>query len=195
MSYVKLLFSLPLGVPDYLYTPLLDVVVFFAEYTIWLISALIVIRCLRGGQTRKMILETIASALAGIFIHQIVGQIWQHLRPFMINWRPVLAAPFDASFSGDYLMLLLAIAFGFLVQRHPRQTGIALALLGLSAAWVQIHLGVHFPFDLGGAVLAIALSTWLIFRKAHVPLTPVRNAAARLHDTFIFRPSRAAMNV
>jgi undecaprenyl-diphosphatase len=159
---------LMLNAPEHPSALLLTIATFFAEYAIWVVPAVIAIGWLGGGErTRKVLLEATASGLAGLLISQVIGMVWQHPRPFMIGLgHTLLPHVADASFPSDHLTLLWAVAFSLLMHRSPRAAGAALALLGLPVAWARIYLGVHFPFDMVGAVLVAMLSAWLALRAA-----------------------------
>lgn len=173
-----------LNAPEHPSTALLTLAIFFAEYAIWVIPALIGIVWLRGGEhTRKVLLEATASGLAGLLINQIIGLIWQHPRPFMIGLgHTFISHAADSSFPSDHLTLLWAIAFSFLMHHRPRVAGMTLVLLGLPIAWARIYLGVHFPLDMVGAALVAALSAWLAFREGCLYLPPAYNLTTGLHS-------------
>ena len=162
---------------------LLAIATFFAEYAIWVIPAIIGIGWLRGSDhTRKVLLETTASGLAGLLINQIIGLVWQHPRPFMIGLgHTLIPHAADSSFPSDHLTLLWAVAFSFLMHRSLRPAGIALVLLGLPVAWARIYLGVHFPLDMVGAALVAVLSAWLAFREVGLYLPAAYSLALSIH--------------
>ncbi|WP_207001868.1 undecaprenyl-diphosphatase [Trinickia mobilis] len=138
--------------------------IFFAEYAIWAVPAIVAVGWLRGSkETRKMMLEAAASAAAALFVNQIIALLWQHPRPFAmgLGHNFVAHAP-DSSFPSDHLTLLWSVAFSLATHRGRRATGLALALLGLPVAWARIYVGVHFPLDMAGAVLVSAVGAWLV---------------------------------
>ncbi len=172
-----------LNAPEHPGTLLLASAIFFAEYAIWVIPAIIGIGWLRGSErTRKVLLEATASALTGLLIAQIIGWVWPHPRPFMIGLGHTLIPHVaDSSFPSDHLTLLWAVAFSFLMHRKPRRAGMALVLLGLPVAWARIYLGVHFPLDMAGAALVAVLSAWLAFRAVRMYLPATYKFAISLH--------------
>lgn len=175
-----------LNAPEQPHTLLLSIAIFFANYAIWVVPALIGIGWLRSSEhTRKILLEATASGLAGLLINQIIGLIWQHPRPFMIGLgHTFMPHAADSSFPSDHLTLLWAVAFSFLMHRKPRLAGMMLAVLGLPVAWARIYLGVHFPLDMFGAALVAALSAWLAFREARLYLPLAYSLATRIHRIF-----------
>lgn len=174
---------LSLNAPEHPSALALTLAVFFAERLMWAVPLLIGIGWLRGSEeTRKTMLAATASGLLGLLINQLIGLVWSHPRPFMIglghNLIPHVA---DSSFPSDHLTLWWAVAFSLVLQRGPRIAGVALALLGVPIAWARIYLGVHFPFDMLGAIAVAALSAWLTLREARWYLEPSYRLSTGIH--------------
>lgn len=156
---------------------------FFAERLIWAVPALIGIGWMRGHElSRKTLLMATAAGLLGLLINQCVGLFVSHPRPFMIGLGHTLIPHVaDSSFPSDHLTLWWSVAFSLPLQRNGRSLGLALALLGIPIAWARIYLGVHFPFDMLGAVGVAAFSAWLTWRTAGAWLEPIYHWAIRIH--------------
>jgi len=161
----------------------LRLAIFFAEQIIWAAPLLIGIGWLRGSEdTRKTMLIASASGSLGLLINQIIGLTWLHPRPFMIGLGHTLIPHVaDSSFPSDHLTLWWAVAFSLAVQRGQRTAGVALALLGVPIAWARIYLGVHFPFDMLGALVVAVFSSWLTVRGANWYLGVVYQFATGIH--------------
>ncbi len=189
MESLNRILFLWLNAPEYPNPLLLELGRLFGEYAIGFVPALIGIGWLRGTEhTRKVLLNATASGLAGLFINQMVGLIWQHPRPFMIGLgNTFISHVADSSFPSDHLTLLWAVAFSLLTHRYSRITGIALAVLGLPVAWARIYVGVHFPFDMFGAVVVAVISTWLTLRAARWYLVTVYRLAISIHRQLLGR--------
>ncbi|TDK62779.1 undecaprenyl-diphosphatase [Sapientia aquatica] len=158
-----------LNAPEHPSVLALTLATFFAEQLIWVVPLLIGIGWLRGSEgNRKAMLVATASGLLGLLINQAIGLAWMHPRPFMTGLGHTLIPHVaDSSFPSDHLTLWWAVAFSLLLQRQPRRISIGLALLGAPIAWARIYLGVHFPFDMFGAISVALLSAWLTLRAAH----------------------------
>jgi undecaprenyl-diphosphatase len=161
----------------------LTLAIFLAEQLIWAVPVLIGIGWLRGGEaTRKAMLIASASGLLGLLINQIIGLAWLHPRPFMIGLGHTLIPHVaDSSFPSDHLTLWWAVAFSLALQRGPRIAGVALAFLGVPIAWARIYLGVHFPFDILGAIAVAAICAWLTLREVRWYLVPSYQLATGIH--------------
>lgn len=175
-----------LNAPEHPGTLALMMATFFAERFIWAIPLLIGIGWLRGNEnTRKVMLVATASGLLGLLVNQLIGLAWTHPRPFMIGLgHTLIPHAADSSFPSDHLTLWWAVAFSPLLQRCPRNAGITLTLLGVPIAWARIYLGVHFPFDVLGAVAVAVFSAWLAVRGAHWYLNSIYRLASDIHRRF-----------
>jgi undecaprenyl-diphosphatase len=161
----------------------LRVAVFLAERLVWAVPLLIGIGWLRGGEdTRKTMLMAAASGLTGLFVNQLIALAWSHPRPFVMGlghtFIPHVA---DSSFPSDHLTLWWAVAFSVLLQRGTRSLGVALGLLGVPIAWARIYLGVHFPFDMFGALAVAGLSAWVTLRETRWYLGASYRLATGVH--------------
>lgn len=152
-----------LNAPENPNTQVATLAIFLAVWLIWLVPALIGLAWLRGDErTRRSLLAATVAGLLALLLNQLIGLAWSHPRPFMIGLGHTLIPHVaDSSFPSDHLTLWWAVAFSLLLQSTPRHAGVVLALLGLPMAWARIYLGVHFPFDMLGAMASAALGAWL----------------------------------
>ncbi|WP_295762651.1 undecaprenyl-diphosphatase [Undibacterium sp.] len=178
-----------LNTPEHSSALALTLAIFLAEQLIWAVPLLIGICWLRGNEaTRKTMLIATASGLLGLLINQVIGLAWLHPRPFMIGLGHTLIPHVaDSSFPSDHLTLWWAVAFNLSLQRRARILGVALVLLGVPIAWARIYLGVHFPFDMLGAIAVAALCAWLTLCEARQYLEPSYQFATAIHRRFFGR--------
>ncbi|MGO3890268.1 MAG: phosphatase PAP2 family protein [Paenalcaligenes sp.] len=89
----------------------------------------------------------------------------EHARPFVMGLGRTLTdhAP-TSSFPSIHMTLVLATGFPLLLISATRTTGAIILFLAVLVAWARIYLGVHFPFDMLGA-LAISLVAALIVQR------------------------------
>jgi undecaprenyl-diphosphatase len=151
----------------------------FGEWLIWLLPAAAVLAWLRSGEAmRGRLLAATATVLTGLCLNQLIGLGWQHPRPFMLHLGyTFISHVADSSFPSDHLTVIWCAACSLLLQRPTRATGIAIAVLGIPAAWGRIYLGVHFPLDMLGAALVAMCSAAIV---SHLP---TRATLATLHCT------------
>lgn len=184
MESLNQTYFLWLNAPEHPRALALTLAIFFAEQLIWAIPLLIGIGWLRGSEiTRKALLIATASGLLGLLINQLIALAWFHPRPFMIGLGHTLIPHIaDSSFPSDHLTLWCAVTFSLVLQRQrPLITSVALILLGVSIAWARIYLGVHYPFDMLGAIVVAVISTWLTLQEAHWYLEPTYRLATGIH--------------
>lgn len=183
MERVNQTLFLWLNAPEHPNALMVALAVFFAQWLIWAIPALISMGWLRGDEgTRKSLLITVAAGVLGLIVNQLIGLSWSHPRPFMIGLGHTLIPHVaDSSFPSDHLTLWWTVAFSFILQRSSRSTGVALAWLGLPIAWARIYIGVHFPFDMAGALVVSAFCAWISFYSAGIYLLPIYSLAYRIH--------------
>jgi len=124
-----------------------------ADYLIYLIPILLIWMWLFGGSVRRgLAIEACVAALLGLGINQLIAAAWQHPRPFMIGlvhaWLPHAA---DSSFPSDHMTIFTCLSACFLLGKELWLAVITLSA-GLAVGWARVFLGVHFPFDIFGAI-------------------------------------------
>jgi undecaprenyl-diphosphatase len=155
-----------INAPTYHHPLVTGIAKLLGEYAIWLVPIALVFGWLRGTeQNRKMMLQAATSGLTALIFAQLIGFLWQHPRPFMVGiGHTLIPHVADSSFPSDHLTLLWAVSFSFLLNRRTRLVGAVLTAIGIPMAWARIYLGVHFPFDMLGAVVVASVSTYLCAR-------------------------------
>ncbi|WP_298438928.1 undecaprenyl-diphosphatase [Geobacter sp.] len=144
--------------------------VFLAEYLIGIVPALLILLWFRDrsetGRTR--LLRTFFSAMLALGVNQLIGLFYQHPRPFVAGLgHTYLPHAADSSFPSDHVTVLCAVGLALFLDRTTRRAGAVLMLAALPVAWARIYLGVHFPFDMVGALGTAALSVVVIRLAAH----------------------------
>ena len=163
---------------------------FMAGLPMWLIPGLLVLGWLRGDSSiRKIFLASAMSAFLALLVNQVIGQFWQHPRPFMIGLGHTLIPHIaDSSFPSDHMTLICGVAFALLFQSVLRKTGMLLLCLSAPVAWARIYLGVHFPLDMLGALLVTSLCAWCIHRQYINIVEPVFKLTQVMYE-WLFAPA------
>lgn len=163
---------------------------FMAMLPQWLIPLLLVIGWLKGdSDRRKGLLAATITAGVALSLNQVIGLFWQHPRPFMIGLGNTLIPHVaDSSFPSDHMTLICAVAFSLLWYPALRQTGRLLLCLSLPVAWARIYLGVHFPFDMLGAMVITLLCAFAINKNPAWLIEPCFRPAIRLY-AYLFSPA------
>lgn len=125
-----------------------------ADYVIYLVPVFLVAAWLFGNNDKKEIaLKSVSVALIALGIGQIIVAIYPHPRPFMIGiGRTLIEHAPDPSFPSDHMTLFSSIAITYLIGRLYK-IGLTILIAGFAVGWSRVYLGVHFPFDMLGAVL------------------------------------------
>ena len=145
-----------------------------ASWVIYLAAAGLVVAWVRGRtRLRFALLDATLTALIALGIAQIIARLWYHPRPFELGLgRQLLAHVPETSFPSDHATLLLALAFPLIMTPASRRFGWALLGLAAAVAWARVYLGVHFPFDMAGALLVAGAATLAVR-----PIAPILQGA------------------
>ena len=161
-----------------------------ADLPIWLVPSLLIIGWLRGDNAiRQGFLAAALTAVIALSVNQIIGFFWQHPRPFMMGLGHTLIPHVaDSSFPSDHMTLICAVAFSLLWHPALRKLGSMLICLSLPVAWARIYLGVHFPFDMLGAMLVTASCAWSIQYLQKMLIEPAFKIVSSLYE-WVFSPA------
>lgn len=134
-----------------------------ADDAIYVIPIVLVLMWVRGSTAqRNVALKAVAVTFLALGVAQLIVHVWPHPRPFMLGlghqW--IDHAP-DPSFPSDHMTVFASIGFTFL-SAGMGMAGIVMLLLGLAVGWARIFLGVHFPFDMVGAIVLAGIVLALI---------------------------------
>lgn len=147
------------GTPD----GLIEFAKFCAQYTLYFIPIILAAMWFKGNRhTRSQALVCVITALFALALGALCSTFYFHPRPFMIplghTW--IIHAP-DSSFPSDHGTLFFSAAISFMLHR-ARVAGRFLLAVSLFVAWSRVFLGVHFPFDMLGALLLAIFANILI---------------------------------
>ncbi len=104
------------------------------------------------------------AVLVGLFINQIIGLFYFHNRPFMdhIGLNLIHHLP-NNSFPSDHTTFLFAIALSLFFYEKTRNWARILLILAFFGAIARVYVGVHYPFDIIGAILTGAIGAFIVF--------------------------------
>jgi undecaprenyl-diphosphatase len=163
--------------------PYIDIIgVIMAQYmpvVIILILAYLWIQ--NGNNYRNIVLYGIYASLIGLAINLIIGLIYFHPRPFMIQLGTQLFHyPVETSFPSDHTTFMISIALTLIYFKETRIVGIGLFILGLIGGFARVFSGVHFPFDIFGGIIVSIFASILIYLFKD-QLKPLNNAITRIY--------------
>ncbi|WMP18770.1 phosphatase PAP2 family protein [Thiothrix lacustris] len=121
------------------------------------------------GQQREAAVKALFVTLIALGIGQLIGLVYMHPRPFMIplGHSFALHAP-DTSFPSDHGILFFSVSLALMLG-GARLWGSLVFVVGLVVVWSRVYLGIHFPFDMAGALL-VAIASSMIVWAAWNPL-------------------------
>ncbi|EEW7626653.1 undecaprenyl-diphosphate phosphatase [Escherichia coli] len=148
------LFSLINATPDS--APwMISLAIFIAKDLITVVPLLAAVLWLWGLTAQRQLVIKIAIALAvSLFVSWTMGHLFPHDRPFVENiGYNFLHHAADDSFPSDHGTVIFTFALAFLCW-HRLWSGSLLMVLAVVIAWSRVYLGVHWPLDMLGGLLA-----------------------------------------
>lgn len=144
-----------------LHGALLYLAIFIAKYLIILIVAGLTLGWILGkSEYRSTLALSIFCACIGLAINRLISCFWFHDRPFVLHiGNTYLKHAPTNSFPSDHVTILWAIALCFLFRKNFNLLGLCLAVCAILIGWSRVFLGIHFPFDILGAMI---ISTLLV---------------------------------
>lgn len=131
---------------------------------------------------RQWSFRALLACLLGLGLGQLIGLAYFHPRPFMVPIGHTFAVhAADASFPSDHAILFFSTSLALLAGRQWLAGGL-IAGSGVLVAWARVYLGIHFPFDMAGAVLVALLAcgiVWCAWRPLGMPLLRLAEALYR----------------
>ncbi|MBJ4957208.1 undecaprenyl-diphosphate phosphatase [Salmonella enterica subsp. enterica serovar Goldcoast] len=156
----------------------ISLAIFIAKDLISIVPLLAIILWLWGPQNRvtiqRQLVIKMAIALAvGLTISWLMGHLFPHDRPFVnhIGYNFLHHAA-DDSFPSDHGTVIFTFALAFLFW-HRLWSGVLLMVVAVAIAWSRVYLGVHWPLDMLGGLLAGligCLSAQMIWQRFGTPL-------------------------
>jgi undecaprenyl-diphosphatase len=158
--------------------PIIDnLAIITAKYMpIIIILGLVYLWLKNGNKSRDIVLFGVYAAIFGLVINYIIGLVYFHPRPFMINLGTLLFQyPAETSFPSDHATLMFSLALMLIYFKETRVAGFIFLILGFIGGFARIFSGVHFPLDILGSLLVSIISTIIIFqfKDKFIPLNMV----------------------
>ncbi|CDZ76078.1 Putative undecaprenyl-diphosphatase YbjG [Legionella massiliensis] len=162
MEHLNLLWFADINAGAYLHGYQLWLSIFIAKYLIIFIFMALAAMWLWGtSEHRNTLLWAFCAVLIASGLSWLIGHFWYHPRPFVmgIGHTYLNHAP-DSSFPSDHTTVLCTISFVFLWREAVKSIVGSLLLISTACiAWARIYVGVHFPFDIIGAVFVALVAT------------------------------------
>lgn len=137
----------------------------------WVVLALILII---PRKTRKIGLTALLSMFVCFLVTNVVLKNWiARPRPYVTvsSIYPLIPKPAEYSFPSGHACVSFASAFIY-YRMMPRKYGISAIVLASLIAFSRLYVGVHYPGDVLGGILAAwvgsTLVYWFLYKRKHV---------------------------
>ncbi|MGR7465139.1 undecaprenyl-diphosphate phosphatase [Klebsiella aerogenes] len=132
----------------------IEVATFIAKDLIIIVPLLVVALWLWGPNQRQLVFKVMLALALSLSISWVIGHLFPHDRPFVggVGYHFLHHAA-DDSFPSDHGTVIFTFALAFLFW-HRVWSGTLLLVIASAIAWSRVYLGVHWPLDMLGGLLA-----------------------------------------
>ncbi|KUR16944.1 undecaprenyl-diphosphate phosphatase, partial [Klebsiella aerogenes] len=119
-----------------------------------IVPLLVVALWLWGPNQRQLVFKVMLALALSLSISWVIGHLFPHDRPFVdgVGYNFLHHAA-DDSFPSDHGTVIFTFALAFLFW-HRVWSGVLLLVIASAIAWSRVYLGVHWPLDMLGGLLA-----------------------------------------
>ncbi|HDU5577065.1 TPA: undecaprenyl-diphosphate phosphatase [Klebsiella aerogenes] len=132
----------------------IEVATFIAKDLIIIVPLVVVALWLWGPNQRQLVFKVMLALALSLSISWVIGHLFPHDRPFVggVGYNFLHHAA-DDSFPSDHGTVIFTFALAFLFW-HRVWSGTLLLVIASAIAWSRVYLGVHWPLDMLGGLLA-----------------------------------------
>lgn len=161
-----------------------------AQWLIWLVPAGLIVAWIRADRAdHANLIEMLVAVLLALGIGQLIGLLWPEPRPFVLHLgSQFLAHAPDPGMPSDHVLVFWSLAASSLASMRHRACALVLFALGLLVGWSRVFVGVHFPFDVLGA-LPVAGIAAVIAHLLRLLMAPAFTWPGRIWDELFRRRS------
>ncbi len=128
--------------------------ILIAKDLILIVPLLVVTLWLWGPAQRQMVFKLMLALMISLTVSWAIGHLYPHDRPFVAGvGYNFLHHAADDSFPSDHGTVSFTFALAFLFW-HRLWSGALLMAIAAAIAWSRVYLGVHWPLDMVGGLLA-----------------------------------------
>lgn len=141
-----------------------SIMIFGAEYIIYVTFILIFILGLKGGvRERKSFLLALIAIPIVVLLIKIIHLFIVEPRPFVAHdLKPLIFHREDASFPSRHTSVMAALAFAYTFYKSKFTILFLILLLWVGIS--RIYVGVHYPLDIAGGVAVGIISTFIAWQ-------------------------------
>src|SRR5579875_1362941 len=156
-----------------------DLAKFFAQYAVFVLVGAVAVSWLAvgkrgfllGSEGRLAALAAGVATILALVIVQIINQVWDRKRPFVVlhEFHKLIPHPADASFPSDHASGAFAIV-GVLTLFGKRWAALAALVWAVLIGVGRVMVGVHWPSDIVGGVGVGLISALVVCERRLQPL-------------------------
>ncbi|RKP58128.1 undecaprenyl-diphosphatase [Cohnella endophytica] len=142
-----------------------DLMTFCAQDIVWIMIAILGFLWITGKENNQktVFYACLTTVVALLVASLIISPMVNHPRPFVDHQvHQLIAHAPDASFPSDHATFAFSLAFSILFAK--RKTGVALLALAVITGIARVFVGVHYPADIGGAILLSFIIGFLVHK-------------------------------
>ncbi len=139
--------------------------IFAAKYLIYIVPIYLLYLWFfaKGDKGKKASLYMFLAVIVSLFIGWVITLFYYHPRPFMMGLgKELFSHSKETSFPSDHATVMFAISFTLLSLKDVKN-GVIFFILAALVGFARIFCGVHFPFDILGALVVAFCGTALTF--------------------------------
>jgi len=141
-----------------------NVAIFSAEYMPYFFIFLEIVLYF-GLKKKNTAIFAFMSMVLALTFNKLIGMVYFHTRPFVDNLGVTLVSHLpDNSFPSDHTTFIFAIAIFIYINLENKIIGEIVLPLALIGGVSRIFTGVHYPFDILGAILVALISSLIIYK-------------------------------
>lgn len=160
--------------------------VFCAVYLIFIVFA-VAAGCLGYLLAKRdwlPVVYVVAALMVSFILLQIAAHIYVDHRPFVdYHLHQLVAHAAGKSFPSDHTTAATAVAIAMLMFTRFKKIAIGLLVAAVLIGFARIFVGVHYPIDIAGGLLAGLLGSLIVFsvsklihkKRAPAPMPPLDN--------------------
>lgn len=144
--------------------------VFAAEYLVMAFFAAVLVYLAVYHRRHPAVYGRIALAvLLAVAATYLIRKFGYHPRPFALPLGTnFLEHSNTSSFPSKHLTSVFAVTVAMCWPRATRRMGLCLISFALWMAWARIYLGVHWPFDMLGALVVALVSCAAVYGASRI---------------------------
>jgi undecaprenyl-diphosphatase len=144
-------------------TPILnELMIFAAEYLVYLIPLALIYLWFDSEKGKSESIFIFITIIVSLAVSYAMGQFYSHPAPYMAGYETLLIDAPENSFPSQHTTVAFAFVWPFFYQNRRRIGTIAL-VLAIVTGISRVYVGVHYPIDIVGAVVASLVGFVLVY--------------------------------